>query len=434
MNNQFKQYLSKRMLVIFLFGFSSGLPLALVGALLQTWFKTSGLDIVSIGFLSLVGQPYTYKFLWAPFLDRFGSPVFGFLDRRRGWILTAQLLIILSIMFMAALDPKANPLLLGFLGFVLAIFSATQDIAIDAYRVDVLQADERGLGSALAIEGYRLAMIVSGGFGLILADQFGWQTTYLIMGSLMLIGVVASFIAAPTQPITCSGNIHQTIWQPLKQFLTKERAGWLLVLIVLYKLGDAFSHSLTNVFLLDLQFSLTAIGTINKLVGLSATLVGVMCAGIIMTKVDLFKSILFFGCLQGASNLLYMLLAIVGKNYYLAVFIFFLENLCAGMGTGAFVALLMSLCNKEYSATQFALLSSVSAIGRVYVGPVAGYLVKMLGWQSFYCCTAILSLPGILLILYLKPQIMLHDNRAKKKAIPEAQDLPLIPRAEGQNA
>ena len=422
------------MLVIFLFGFSSGLPLALVGSMLQTWFKTSGLDIVSIGFLSLAGQPYTYKFLWAPLLDRFSSPLVNFLDRRRGWILTAQVLIILTIIIMAALDPTVNPLLLGFLGLILGFISATQDIAIDAYRVEALTADERGLGSALAVEGYRVAMILSGGVGFVLADYFGWQITYLIMAGFMLIGVLASFIAQPTASATLtSGNIQQLIWQPLKQFLKKEKAVWLLALIILYKLGDAFSHALTTSFLIDLDFSLTAIGTINKGVGLSATLVGIMCAGIFMTRIDLFKSILFFGCLQGATNLLYMLLAAVGKNYFLAISVFFLENLCSGMGNAALVALIMGLCHKEHSAAHFALMSSLTAVGRVYVGPVSGILVKMFGWQIFYCCTAILALPGIFLILFLKPQIMLCDNRTKMVES-NVQDIPEIPGARNQNA
>lgn len=404
------------MLIIFLFGFSSGLPLALVGSMLQAWFQTSGLDLVSIGFLSLAGQPYTYKFLWAPLLDKFNSPFASFFDKRRGWILTAQILIILTIIIMASLDPKVNPFFLGFLGLILGFMSATQDIAIDAYRVEVLVLeDERGLGSALAVEGYRVAMIVSGGVGFILADRYGWQATYLIMAGFMLVGVVAAFFAQslPAKAFNSNhGNIRQLIWEPLRQFLKKEQALWLLALIILYKLGDAFSHALTTPFLIDLGFSLTAIGTINKGVGLSATLVGIMCAGIFMTRVSLFKSMLFFGCLQGVTNLLYMLLASVGKNYFLAVGVFFLENLCAGMGNTALAALIIGLCtNKEHSAAHFALMSSLMAVGRVYVGPVSGVLVKLFGWQVFYCWTAILALPGIFLILFLKPQIMLCDKR-----------------------
>ena len=402
------------MLTVFLLGFSSGLPLALTNNLLPAWFKTSGLSIVSIGCLSLIGQPYAYKFLWAPLLDRFELPFFKSLDYRRSWILGSQLLIILVIVLMVTLEPKTSPLLLGCLGLLLAFGSATQDIVIDAYRVNILSADERGLGGALAIEGYRLAMIVSGGFGFILADQIGWRATYLIMASLMLIGIVTTFTIAPSvQAIVKprSFNLRHIIWDPLENFLKKERAIWFLALIIFYKIGDVCSHALVTPFLLDLDFSLTAVGNITKIVGMVATLIGIMCAGVIMTKVNLFKALLFFGCLQGISNLLYVALAIVGKNYCIAISAFFIENLCSGMGNGALVAFLMSLCSAEYSATQYALFSSLTAVGRVYIGPVAGLLVKALGWSWFYCISASLAVPGILLILFLKQQIIFHDNR-----------------------
>ena len=429
MGLQLKQYLSRRMLVIFMLGFSSGLPLALVGSLLQAWFRVSGIDIVAVGFLSLVGQPYVYKFLWAPLLDRFRSPIFGFLDRRRGWILTSQVLIILTIILMASLQPKSNPWLIGFLGMVLAVISATQDIAVDAYKVEILPVKERGLGAALAIEGYRLAMIVGGGLGFVLAEYVGWQSTYIIMALLMLIGMVGVWLGEPSAvwQTTSNSNLSQEMFRSLKNFLSKDQAVWLLALIVLYKLGDAMSHSLSSAFLLDLGFSLTAIGTINKVVGLLATLIGVMFAGIIMTKINLFKTILFFGVLQGLTNLLYILLALSGKNYYLAVVVFFIENLCSGMGTSAFLAFLMSLCEKQHAATQFALLSSVSSFGRVYIGAVAGYLVKVFGWQLFYFWSALLSVPGIILILYLKPQIMFHDKRVQERREELVGLVPLTP-------
>lgn len=416
-----KKYFSKRILAVFLLGFSSGLPLALVGSLLSAWFKTSGLNIVSIGCLTLIGQPYVYKFLWAPLLDRFQSPFYKLLDHRRGWILSAQILIVLIIIIMSTLDPKTSPLLLGFCGLLLAFSSSTQDIVIDAYRVNMLSAEERGLGAALAIEGYRIAMIVSGSFGLILADNFGWQATYLIMGSLMLLGIIAVCLLAPS--VESIGNKHQDfnlktiVWQPLENFFTKDQAIWLLALMIFYKIGDVCSQSLVTPFLLDLDFSLTAVGTITKFIGMVASLIGIMCGGIIMTKLNLFRSLLTFGVLQGISNLLFMLLAIIGKNYYIAIAAFFIENLCSGMGNTALVVLLMSLCSKEYSATQYALFSSLTAIGRVYIGPIAGLLVKTLGWQWFYLFSSSLAIPGILLILFLKRHIIMHDNRKASLAL-----------------
>jgi MFS transporter, PAT family, beta-lactamase induction signal transducer AmpG len=208
-------------------------------------------------------------------------------------------------------------------------------------------------------------MIVAGSFGLILADYFGWPITYLVMAGFMLVGMVAVITIAPTVTIVKPTNLnwHQIIWEPLGNFLKKDKAILILLLIPMYKIGDVCSHALVTPFLLDLNFSLTEVGTINKLVSAAASLVGIMLAGIVMTKVNLFRSLLFFGCLQGISNLLYMLLAIVGKNYYIAIIAFFIENLCSGMGNAALVALIMSLCSKEFSGTQYALLSSLTAIG-----------------------------------------------------------------------
>lgn len=430
----FHKYLSKKMLSIFLLGFSSGLPLCLTVSLLQTWFKVSGIDIVSISFMSLIGQPYVYKFLWSPYLDRYSSPIFKFMEQRKGWILTTQLLIILNIMFMARLDPKTSPWILSSLGLLLAFFSASQDLVIDAYKIEILDPDERGLGAAIGIEGYRLAMLVSGAGGLILADHLGWRQAYFIMASLMSIGVVGTLIAYDTNRTYSDTNINsnninnqliynkKSIWFklksiliemliPLKQFLSKEKSGYFILLIILYKLGDVLSHSLTNQFLLDLNFSLTAIGTINKLVTLVASLIGVMLAGILMTKINLFQAMLFFGSLQAVTNLLYVLLAIIGKDYYLAISVFFLENLCGGMGTSALVALLMGLCDKKHSATQFALLSSIASIARIYVGPIAGILVKYLGWKIFYVYSTIAAIPGIILIICLRSKINFYDSR-----------------------
>lgn len=403
------------MLLIFLLGFSSGLPCSIVGGLFSAWFKTSGLSIVSIGFLGLIAQPYVYKFLWAPLLDRFEPPFFKWLDHRRAWILISQLCIILIILSMMFLDPKNHAVLIGFLGLLLAFGSATQDIVIDAYRINILEPDERGLGAALAVEGYRVSMIVAGSFGLILADYFGWPITYLVMAGFMLVGVLAVITIAPTVAIVKPTNLnwHQIIWEPLGNFLKKDKAILILLLISMYKIGDVCSHALTTPFLLDLNFSLTAVGTINKLVSTAASLIGIMLAGLVMTKVNLFRSLLFFGCLQGISNLLYMLLALVGKNYYIAIIAFFIENLCSGMGNAALVALIMSMCSKEFSGTQYALLSSLTAIGRVYFGPIAGLLVHSVGWSSYYFISACLAIPGILLILLLRQQIIINENRSK---------------------
>lgn len=409
-------YLNRRILTVFLLGFSSGLPLALVGGTLQAWFKTSGATIVALGYMTLVTQPYTYKFFWAPLLDKFALP--GFLDRRRSWILLMQLAIIALIVLMTISNPAATvrvfawdlPVLL-ILAFVLSTFSATQDIAIDAYRIEVLKHDERGLGAALGIEGYRLAMIISGGVALILADKYGWQNTYLIMAALMTIGLVAVAIAPAVQ---YSGdaknqNLGIIIKDAFKDFLLRKNAWLMLLLIVLYKLSDAFSHALTTPFLLDLSFGLSEVGAMNKILGVVATLVGVFVGGLFMTRVGLFKALLSFGILAAVANLTFMILAMVGKNYAVACTAIFIENICSGMGTAAFVALIMSLCSPKFTATQFALLSSLGMVGRIYVGPASGHLVDSFGWTGFYLFTALVAIPALLLLTYLRKQIVERD-------------------------
>lgn len=411
-----KTYLNRRMLAIFLLGFSSGLPMALVGGTLQAWFKTSGASIVAIGFMTLISQPYSYKFIWAPILDKYALP--GILDRRRSWILLTQLGIISLIVAMAYFSPDLTVKIytwdipvLCLLGIFLSTFSATQDIAIDAYRVEVLKSDERGLGSALGIEGYRLAMVASGGFALVLADNIGWQQTYLVMAALMSVGLIATSIAPA---VAYSGdaknqNLLTLITASFKDFLLRKRAWLILLLIILYKLGDAFSHALSTTFLLDLQFTLSEAGMINKVLGVIATLAGVLLGGLFMTRVGLFKALLTFGILAAITNLTYMFLALIGKNFVVACAAVFIENICAGMGTAAFVALIMSLCNSNYTATQFALLSSLAAFGRVYVGPVSGYMVQAVGWAGFYFFSAVVAIPGLLLLVFLRAEIQRRD-------------------------
>jgi PAT family beta-lactamase induction signal transducer AmpG len=413
-------YLNRRMLAIFLLGFSSGLPIALVSGTLQAWFATTGSSVVAIGFMTLITQPYSYKFLWSPLLDKYH--IKGLLDQRRSWILLMQLYLIGIIALMAWFTPHITIKIFKFkipvlfmLGFLLSIFSATQDIAIDAYRAEILHPDERGLGAALGIEGYRLAMIASGGLSLIIADKFGWQTTYLLMAGLMSLGLVATFIAPKVKNDNRfkDTNLLSVIVDSFKDFLTRDKAWLILLLIILYKLSDSFSHALSTKFLIDLQFNLTEIGTINKILGVIATLIGVLVGGIFMTRAGLFKALLSFGILAAITNLSYMLLAIVGKNYIVACSAVFIENICAGMGTAALVALIMSLCSTKYIATQFALLSSLAAIGRIYVGPISGYLVKYLGWTNFYLFTALIAIPALLLLVYLRPQLIGNNQFSK---------------------
>ncbi|MBI1733278.1 MAG: MFS transporter [Gammaproteobacteria bacterium] len=396
------------MVVMALAGFASGLPLALSGGTLQAWLTTADVDIRTIGLFSLVGLPYACKFLWAPFLDRYVPAYFG---RRRGWMLLSQLAIMAVVTAMAFASPSSATKTLALLACLLAFASATQDIAADAYRVDLLSSRERGPGAALSIAGYRLAMIVSSSVALIMAEHAGWTATYLAMAALMLTGVLVSvFGPEPAQPVSAPESLDAAVVQPFREFRHRNRALWLLAFIVLYKIGDASAASLTTAFLVrGTGFSLTDVGVVYKGVGLAATILGALAGGALLTRMDMWRALLWFGVLQAITNLGFMLLASIGKNYVVMTAVVTLENLAGGLGTAAFVAFLIALCDRRYSATQYALLSALSAVGRVIVGPAAGAAVAGLGWPLFFGVTFIAALPGLTLLIWLRGEVETVD-------------------------
>ena len=400
---------SRKIGLLLLLGFASGLPLALTAGTLQAWLAAENVDIVAIGWFALVGQPYTYKFLWAPLMDRYVPP---FLGRRRGWLLVTQVLLAAAIAFMGTLTPADSAWLLGGAALTVAFLSASQDIVFDALRTDWLERDERGAGAAVSVLGYRIAMLISGAGALILADQWlGWQAAYWLMAALMGVGMVATwFVVEPEPKGGVPKTLDEAVVQPFAEFFTREGAVALLLLVVLYKLGDAFAGNLTTTFLLrGPGFSLTEVGAINKGFGLAATIIGALAGGALMAKMRLYRALLIFGLLQAFTNLGFMLLAASGKSYALMVTVIGLENLCGGMGTAAYVALLMALCDRRFSATQYALLSALSAVGRVYVGPAAGYLVAGFGWIQFFFFTFLIALPGIGLLVWMRGRIEALD-------------------------
>jgi len=396
---------SRRILAVLLLGFASGLPLALTTGTLQAWLAVENVDIRTIGFFALVGQPYTYKFLWAPLMDRYTPP---FLGRRRGWLVVTQLALLVAIALMGTLSPRESPWLLGGLALLVAFLSASQDIVFDAYRTDVLKESERGAGAATSVLGYRIAMLVSGGLALILVDYWlSWSAMYALMAALMLVGLAATWAAPePDAPAQAPRSLGAAIREPLAEYFSRNGAWLLLVLIVLYKLGDAFAGSLTTTFLLrGPGFSLSDVGWANKWLGVGATILGALAGGALMTKLRLYRALMLFGVLQAVTNLGFMLLAMTGKSYPLMIAAVAAENLCGGMGTAAFVALLMSLCDRRFSATQYALLSALSAVGRVYVGPLAGVMVVALGWVQFFFATFLIALPGLVLLWWLRDRL-----------------------------
>ena len=387
-----------------LLGFSSGLPLPLTGGTLQAWLTTSGVDIKTIGIFSLVGLPYTIKFLWSPFMDRFVPPWLG---RRRGWIVPLQLLLLTGIALMALGSPQKMPLALAVIALIVAFISASQDIVVDAYRTDILPDVERGFGAATFVFGYRIAMLVAGALALIMSDRIGWQHTYFLMAIFMIIGVCGTFMGRePDHKVVPPKTMEEAIWGPLKDFFSRKSALLFVLLVILYKLGDAYAGSLTTPFLIrGVHFTPTDVGTINKGLGLIATIAGALFGGTIMVKLGLFRSLMVFGIFQMISNLSFMVLAWIGKSYPAMITAVAFENVSGGMGTAAFTALLMALCDKRFSATQFALLSSLSALGRVFISPTSGFLQVAVGWPVFFFITTLIALPGLALLWRLRNDI-----------------------------
>ena len=397
-------------------GMSSGLPLALVGSTLQAWYTEAGVSVIAIGALSLVGQPYVYKFTWARLVDLYQLPGLGL---RRGWILAMQLLLAVVFATMAMLNPSSSPLLLGVLALIAASLSATQDIAVDAYRADLLPAAEYGVGAALYTTGYRLAMLFSGGVALVMAATMGWEVTYSVMAVCMLIGAAVTFWAPRLNPLPREHlGLMALLVAPFKELMSRKNIGLLLIFVVFYKIGDAFALQLTTTFLLrGVGFTLIDVGMVYKTVGIVGTILGLILGGSLMTRMRLFTALWIFGIVQALSILFFVLLALVGKSYTLMIITIFMEYFCSGLGTAAFLALLMGLCDHRYMATQFALLSALSAIGRVFVGPLAGVIVAYWGWVPYYSCGVVLAVPGLMLLWSVRESVMAVGSRQINRGV-----------------
>ncbi len=394
-----------RAVSIGLLGFASGLPLALSLSTLQAWFTTAGMSLRDIGWITLIGQAYVFKFLWAPLLDRLPLPWLG---RRRGWIVLMQLICGAALISMSFYTPQGAASTLAFFGVLLAFGSATQDIAYDAHRTDLLPPAERGWGTAFSQGGYRLGMLVSGALALILADHLGWSWVYRLMGALMLMTMLVTVLSPDAPDERPAHSFTEAVVQPFADFFQRYgrlAMGW-LALMVLYKLCDAFALSLSTTFLLRVpQFSLTQIGTVSKTFGLVAGLLGALAGGWIVTRVRLFPALLVLGIAQALVNLAYIWLVHSGPDIVAMAAVVSAEYFFSGLGSTAFVVLLTSLCNVRFSATQYALLSSLSAVGRVFLGPIAAWLVPQVGWSTFFVITALSAIPGLLLVIGLRQAI-----------------------------
>jgi len=392
---------SGRMLVALLMGFACGLPLLLTISLLQAWMKEEGVDLTVIGLMALVGLPYTLKFLWAPFLDRFTLPFFG---RRKGWLLAAQLSLIFSIVGLGLTDPGNNPWMVAFAAFLVTFFSASQDIVVDAYRREDLPDEELGLGSSLYVNGYRVGMLLASGGGLIMADHMSFFMVYVIMAACMLPGVLTTMLAP--EPDVSAGtpkSLKEAAIGPLVDYFSRNGAVWILAFILLYKIGDTMASAMTMPFYLDMGFSKTEIGTVVKIFGFWATIAGSLIGGVLMLHMGINRSLWIFGFLQALSTAGFAFLAKIGYNVGLLSGVIAFENLSAGMGTAAYVAFMASITNKKFTATQYALLTSLMGIPRVMASAPTGFLAKNIGWEGFFIFCTLIAIPGMLLLVKFAP-------------------------------
>lgn len=395
--------MNKRLLIVFLLGFSSGLPLSLVTSTLQAWSAESGSSLMAVGMLSLLGLPYIYRVFWGPLLDRYA---FFSLGKRRSWILSTQIVLCLGFNWMAWLSPLTSPLWMSSIAFFMACSSATLDMAIEAHRTEYLPFKEYALGASIAVLGYRLALLLSGGLALILAHHIGWALTYRLMGFCMLIGVGATLWSPePSSPRVVKQNLAGFFAAPVKELMARPEVVSIVLFILFYKLGEAFTATTSGIvmpFLIQgLGFSLDTIGYVNKIIGISAILLGGLIAGFLMLRWSLYRALFFFGILQAMTNFLFVILAMLGKNFSMLIIAVIFDNLAAGMGATALVAFFMRAVDQRFTATQFSILVAISTIPRVFSGPLAVLIQSWLGWVGLYQLSVVLALGFIPFLMIL---------------------------------
>lgn len=402
---------SGKLLIVGLLGLFSGLPLALTASTLTAWLSDAKVDRAAIGLFAAIATPYAFKFLWAPLIDGMRLPIVSRLGRRRGWLLVSQILLALAIAGMGLTNPALNPWVTALMGVIVATLSATQDIVIDAYRVELLPPEQQGSGAAWVTFGYRIGMLLSGAGALALADAFGWEITYFLMAALMGSAVVLTLLVREPEASTkeslvrehgIAGFIREFVVAPLKDFTT--RPYWLAVLafVVLYKLGDAFMGVMFNPFLLDLGFTKTQIAQVVKLYGLIATILGTFAGGWLVARVGMYRALLLGGFTHMLTNLMLVVQARLGADVGFLTVSISLENFTGGMSTAAFIAYLAALCKLHYTATQYALLSSLAAFGRTWLSTPSGALAEAVGWEIFFTIASFMAVPGLLLLWWLE--------------------------------
>ncbi|HEY8521440.1 MAG TPA: MFS transporter [Gammaproteobacteria bacterium] len=391
--------LKGRLWLAALMGFAGGLPLLLTLTVLQAWLTQENTSLGTIGVLaSVMGLPYTLKFLWAPIVDRYKPLALG---RRRGWLLIAQLALAASIALMGFQSPGEHLLGVVLAGFLVTFFSATQDVIIDAYRRESLLDREQGLGASFYTYGYRLGMLLASAGGLILADIIGFQGVYLVMAGVMLACVPVTLLAPEPEQTGRPRSIAESFVGPFVEFFTRSdvaKALLVLTFIVAYKLGDNIANHMSIPFYLSLGFSNTEIGAVAKVVGAGAVLLGVAVGGACTLRLGLYRAMLAIGVLQALSTACYVLLALAGHHRGWLTGVIAFENLTVGMGTAALLAFMAAITNKQFTATQFALLSTLATLPRAVLAAPSGYLAEFLGWPQFFVACTLIALPGLLLL------------------------------------
>ena len=415
-------------------GFASGLPFNLPQGTLQSWLATTDINLKTIGLFTLVAVPYSVKWLWAPLLDRYALP---FLGRRRGWIFALQFALAAMLAGLAMQTPPQALTMIFVLSFGVVLLSASQDIVIDAYRTDSLRPEERGIGSTATQVGYRAATYVSGAFALVVAGLVGWRTTYLCMALLMALMAVFTVMAPePERRVVPPRSLKEAIVEPLGELFARPGVRAMLLLVILYKFGDAFALTLWSAFLIKgAGFTPTEVGSVAKVLAIVATISGTIVGGLLFARLGLYRSLVVFGLLQSLTNLLYSVLAGAGHDFPTMIVAVGFDYFAGGMGAAAFGAFQMALCDVRYSAFQFALLSSLAALSRSWMGPLAGALVEggqlnlhvgtlalgtltfpQLGWQKFFFLTTFTGLPAVALLVLLRRRVRALDSAAEQGA------------------
>jgi len=396
--------LNRRTLICVFTGFASGLPLYILIQLVPAWLRSEGVGLAEIGFFSLIGFPYTWKFVWAPIMDRYTLP---FLGRRRGWMLVTQLALAVSIAAMGYLKPEFSIWTIAYLAAAVAFFSASQDVVLDAYRRELLPDAELGLGNAVHVQAYRLAGLVPGSLALILSDHLPWHAVFVIVAGFMIVGIVLTLsIAEPDRHPAAPRTLQDAIIEPFREFVG--RAGFreamlVLAFLFLYKLGDNMATALQTPFYIDLGFTRTQIGTVAKFASLIAAIVGGMAGGLVMVKLSINRALWLFGVVQVVSILGFALLSVVGDNLWMLGVATSFEYLGVGLGSAALIAYMARSTSPAFAATQFALFSALVSVPRIFANATTGVIVEQVGWTNFFLLCTVLAVPGMLLLIKVAP-------------------------------